>query len=129
MGYHITQGTTSFIITSENKEPAMKAIQALPDGSINAWVSQYEIESATTLEEVMSACRWDVDADGDGKISMIEFTGQKLGDDELLFQTIAPYVGAGSFIVITGEEDSIWRWFFTGTSLEEQNGRLVFDAN
>lgn len=39
---------------------------------------------------------------------------------------IAPYVVAGSYIVVQIEAD-YYRWYFDGTNLLEQQGQLVFD--
>ena len=55
---------------------------------------------------------YDFQLDSDGNISELEFTGEKLGSDFELFQSIAPYVQDGSYIWMLGEDGSQWRWVF-----------------
>lgn len=140
MGYHITQRASEFKIKSENKAKALEAIKALATqtsrmggGSSTgerwfAWVPTEDFVKATTLPEAMGAWRWSVSEDEKtGDIIDIGFNGEKLGDDEILLEAIAPYVEPGSYIEIEGEEGALWRWLFDGVWLEEKNAKISWD--
>ena len=118
-----------FSMSSEYFPEALKAIKDLAgqetinDGSGKhfSWVVTERFLSATTLPEAMKEWRWKVAIDDTkGNVIGIDFMGEKLGDDEALFNAIAPYVTAGSFIEMQGEDASIWRWVFDdGTCVEK----------
>jgi len=144
MGYCMKMRDINFFIAKKNHEKALAAIKALKEmedkmggGSISydgnvkrsyAWVTTEDYANAKTLEEAMNAWRWEATLDKDGNIASLYFTGEKLGDDEILFNAIAPYVKKGSFIDLEGEDGTIWRWKFDGKKMKEVTARIVFDA-
>jgi hypothetical protein len=78
-----------------------------------------------TLEQALEAWGWQLMDSGDGT-SWLECLGDALCDDRLLFESIAPFVEAGSFIEMSGEDGTLWRWYFDGKQCEEQLGHVVF---
>ena len=64
--------------------------------------------------------------DGGDGTSWLECLGDALCDDRLLFDAIAPFVKAGSFIEMSGEDGTLWRWHFDGKQCQEQLGHVVF---
>ena len=58
--------------------------------------------------------------------SEIYFDGEKLGDDAILFEAIAPYVKKGSFIEMNGEDGCIWQWQFNGKTCIEKAATVSF---
>jgi hypothetical protein len=62
----------------------------------------------------------------------LRFTGQKLGDDNILFAALAPYVEADSYITMVGESedgDEFWRWVFDGQHVYRVRGQAVFEES
>ena len=57
---------------------------------------------------------YDFQLDSDGNISELEFTGEKLGSDFELFQSIAPYV----------QDGSQWRWVFQSGACREVKAKV-----
>lgn len=104
MGYYIRVSDVSFKLPKEKFAEALKAIQALhgsesikdSSGRHFSWVDNefYKIQS---LPEMLEEWRWKPKLDEEGNITNLEFTGQKLGDDELLFSAIASYVDCHDF--------------------------------
>jgi len=91
-------------------------------------VSPESFLNAEDLEDALEAWRWPVSIDPQsGDVVGIEFTGEKLGDEELLFKAIAPYVTEGSYTLMVGEDGEIWKWVFGSGGCEKKLGRLVFD--
>ncbi len=121
MGYSIEQLDVEFRIKKENFRPCLKALK-----EANVELSLNTSDLKTALEE----CRWTPYIDTDhGDIVYIEFTGDKLMDDEEIFDAIAPYVEAGSFIGIQGEDRSMWKWVFNGKECLEKSAVIDWEDN
>lgn len=120
------QEYAEFSIKSENFCKTLAAIKALAGretirdstGMHFSWVDTEKFLQAKTLSEAMMAWRWDVHTE-DGVIG-IEFMGEKLGDDLVLFKAIAPFVESGSYIEMRGEDGALWRWVFEDGQVKEK---------
>ncbi len=139
MGYHIRQRGSDFRIKKDNFAAALAAIKALANkpeqmGGGNStgerwysWVDMNELAAAETLPLALSAWRWEVDcSDETGDVFNITFCGEKLGDDTILFETLAPFVEKGSYIDMEGEDGSLWRWAFDGGGVVELTGEVSY---
>lgn len=50
----------------------------------------------------------------------LEFHGEKLRDSALeALRAIAPFVAAGSYVEMMGEDNAMWRWVFDGVTVHE----------
>ena len=137
MGYYMSQVDADFFIAKENFPEVIKAIHQMDfDGSWvrvpNGWhqreaLTRSNFRDTTDLEEIFNCWRWEIFFDEDDNVMDISFRGEKLGDDELLFRAIAPYVRKGSFIQMNGEGTDQWRWVFNGVSCYEQHPTVIWD--
>lgn len=125
MGYCMELRGSNFFISAKNKEKALQAIKDLAK-DVNSWVNTDEFVNAKTLEEAMQAWSWHVEENDKGDVFDIYFEGEKLGDDTILLEAIAPYVKKGSYIDMTGEDSSIWRWAFDGKTMREKAATVSF---
>jgi hypothetical protein len=91
-----------------------------------SWVDDEDIEKAKSLTDLMTSFRWEPDIDSEGNIISIDFCGEKLGDDKILFDIIAPFVEDDSYIEMSGEDGSIWRWIFKDGECTEKDATIVF---
>lgn len=126
MGYYITQQESKFTIKKENILPCL-----------NAFNQEFN-ENFTDITEVFNEQGFEISSDetfqvfmptvstGTSDISQIEFIGEKYGEIDGFFNTIAPYVEKGSFIEFTGEEGEWFRFFFDGERAVEEKGYVVF---
>jgi hypothetical protein len=89
----------------------------------------HEFRSATSLDQALAAFGYTAERDEQGTITKIhlEDGNAKIGDERELFQALAPFVTAGSYLSFRGEEDEIFRWYFTGTTLEDQQGTISWE--
>lgn len=118
MGYYIDQKDEDFFIDAHNIPNVIAAIHKLSESkSQYSWVSD-KYREVKDIKELFKCWRWHVDQDDSGNIDSIYFEGQKLGDDDVLFRAIAPYVKDKSYIELHGEDNAIWRWAF-------KNGRFL----
>ena len=80
-----------------------------------------------TLEDALNECRYGCKFDKDGNIQNVFFNGEKMGDDDTIFKTIAPFVQDGSFLEFKGEDNNHWRWVFKKGQMMEINPRTVWE--
>jgi hypothetical protein len=140
MGYYISNINSEFKMKAENKEKALAAIKKLFDPeTINAnarggrwgdgekqaswysWVDTEKSLACETVEDAIGEWGWETRTDEEtGDIIDMYFPENKMGQEEYLFQAIAPFVEEGSYFHMVGEDDSQWRWYFNGKDLEEQ---------
>ena len=57
------------------------------------------------------------------------FEGEKWGDDEQLWETLAPFVDEGGIITFCGEDNHRWRYVFEKGGLTNQTCTLVWEYN
>lgn len=139
MGYYMNQKSAKFTIKKENLAGALGAIKALattPErmggGSSTgerwySWVTTEKFLKAETFAEALGEWRWDCFIDESGDLVEINFNGEKLGDDAILLKAIAPFVEAGSYIEMEGEDGCYWKWIFDGKTMIEKTGRVVYE--
>ena len=128
MGYGMRQRDSRFRMAAEKLPAALAAVQALGKDHRNfQWVDPYFVQ-ASTVAEMLKAWRWEGEFDPiTGDLTDIHFIGEKLGDEEILFQALAPFVDKGSFIEMEGEDGDLWRWTFDGQQMIEQVARITWD--
>ena len=135
MGYYIEIIDSEFFIAAENKPLALQALQDLPtdmggggNGNIRcfSWVDA-NFRQAHSLEDCLNAWRWGADTDNVGNITGIWFKNEKLGDEEFLFNAIAPFVQSGSYIEVHGEEGARWRWVFENGKCTEKWATITWE--
>ena len=137
MGYHISLRPSKFHIAAEAApyaHAAMRNVCAPGKGTIHdssgyhySWISSERVLAAKDLKEAMDEWRYHLDVDAlTGDYTSVCFTGEKAGDEEVLFKAIAPYVTAGSYLEYHGEDGAVWRWVFDGKTATEVQGRVNF---
>ena len=132
MGYCMHQGDSKFRVAAQNRIHVRDAIRTLAQYAGEArhghyaWVNTADLVQARTDIEALEAWRWDVRLDAQDNIIGIEFQGEKLGDDIVMFNVIAPFVERGSYIVMHGEDGETWRWYFDGVTCKEQSAQVSF---
>ena len=127
MGYCIFQGKSAFFMGNETLDRALKAIQGLhgketikdSSGKHFYWVAN-EFYLHDNLPHMLREWRWDASMDGDGNVVGLSFSGEKSGDDLILFGAIAPFVKKGSYIEMEGEDGECWKWVFNGKTCREE---------
>lgn len=129
MGYCIFQNEeqSNFQIKAENKNKALVAIKSLvgkgrredSSGRHYSWVDDENYKNSLTLENALKAWRWKSKNDNDENIIGLIFTGEKYGDDLILFNTIAPFVEDNSCIKMQGEDGKLFEWYFLNDVCEE----------
>ena len=135
MGYDMWCMESNFRILKENQEKALEAIKELagketitgPWDSHFSWVHTKDFLEARHVENALDAWRWTAEFDEHGDISGIDFDGEKLGDESVLFNAIAPFVVEGSYIQMGGEDQYSWRWVFVDNRCVEIPGKTTYN--
>ena len=127
MGYCMKQRGSRFRMAAEKLPAALAAVQALAEQKTSfQWVDS-NFAQASTVAEILEAWRWEGEFDPiTGDLTDIHFIGEKLGDEEILFQALAPFVDKESFIEMEGEDGDLWRWTFDGQQMIEQVARITW---
>lgn len=135
MGYYMELVEASFYIKKADVPKALAAVKNLATQTHRgsggtyangkhtshfAWVTTEELANAPTLDKAIEAWGWEIGYDK-GNVYSITFERNKIGDEEVLFETLAPFVRDGSFIHMNGEDGNQWRWYFRNGKLEEQS--------
>lgn len=138
MGYCMTQMDCNFFVEAKNISAMTDAIKDLADAKHSnehkggswrdgekkaSWYSWVDMSFSqlTDIKSMFKCWRWEIDYDDAGDISQIQFAGEKLGQDDVLFNAIAPFVKNNSFIEMEGEDGTRWRWVFkNGKCIEKQ---------
>ncbi len=141
MGINIYDMASHFRMRKERHADALAAIKALAgretvtkahfpsmlDDDHFAFVTTREFVQAEQLVDAMVAWRWVLEEAGDGSLYNPSFTGEKLGDEEILFSAIAPFVESGSYIqVFCHDDECVWRWVFENDGVRREYARLEF---
>ena len=139
MGYCMSQTDANFFMKSDTHEDALKAIKKLMDQANSlgegfnnnerqfSWVDKDVVMKAVNLREAMEEWGYEVEFDENYDIVGIEFTGEKMGQEEFLFDVIAPYVKEGSYIQMSGEDGEIWRWIFRENECHDVGATITFE--
>lgn len=151
MGYCMQLKNESFRIKGkENIRKAFEAIKALDGQEAEkgacggiwragvcvsrhySWVNENFSKGHQMLAGIMEEWRWIPEMKHEDGVEVevlgISFDGEKLGDDQILFDAIAPFVEPGSFIEMVGEDGCIWRWYFDGKECDEQTAELDYNT-
>ena len=92
------------------------------------YVDTEVISRSKTLEDAFEEWSWKAEFYYDGELTNLYFVdAQKVGAEDMLFETIAPWVKDGSYILVRGEEGEVWRWFFNEGVCKVQHGTIVFE--
>lgn len=92
-----------------------------------SWVrNPPEGEFFDNLEDALSNWDFEVYSDNDDNVMIVDKDFGKMGDEEILFRQIAPFVKDGATIKCTGEDDEIWRYLFTDGKCVEQEGVIFY---
>jgi len=119
MGYYVSYEVDDVVIPARHVLDCLKAINklhesdmAIHDGSGHhySWVNNPPPGGFPSLQEALREWRWETTVDAEtGDISILYYTGEKLGDDEeYLFPAIAPFVKPGGAIHARGEDGAVW---------------------
>lgn len=128
MGMYIYMNLHNVNISSDNELAALAAINALHTARAYAWVNNPKPPGFATLMDALAAWRYETSRWHDGTISIDSFTGEKLGADELLWNTLATFICDGAEIMCECEGD-FWAWRFKDGAMHEHSGNIVYDGD
>ena len=128
MGYSMHLDHAGFDLDMAHERDMVLAARALADQHDHIrWVDKAELREATTIKEVFSAFGWRIRIDIDRAVRDVLFEGEKLGDEDLFFGAIAPWVASGSYIEMVGEDGDRWRWVFDGVTVKQVQPKVSWE--
>lgn len=131
MSYCFEIKESAFFISSSNFGDAMKAVAAtalnLPPYQKKHKYVDMAYPEKDNLSDMLDCWGYVLELSG-GNVVGITTENSNFGDEKVLFTALAPFVGAGSFIHMMGEDGSNWRWVFDGFTLKEQFATLKWEG-
>lgn len=121
MSYNMKQHDTQFFLDKSKLEAARYALR-----NAAAACKWFNMKNARSLENAVCQFGWNLEFDDDDNVNGIEHILVCAGDEERLFSAIAPYVKPGSYIQMTGEDGTMWRWAFDGVRCIIQKPTIVW---
>lgn len=131
MSFSMKQRNAEFYLPKEKFKEACKAIERLFTERSLEYVETDNVLRACRVGDLRRAllyARWSTGQDSHG-LCEIETTATKLGDDELLLSSIAPFVRNDSYIEMEGEDKKIWRWRFRNGECVEEDAHIFYDSD
>lgn len=125
MGYNVVQEDTSFRVSVAKQLAALAAVKDLARKGTYRWVDNDEYFHARDLLQALEAWLWYATIDVHGNVTGLVFQGEKMGDEDILFAAIAPFVEPGSFIQMLGEEGERWRYCFDGQAMRQKQAPAI----
>jgi hypothetical protein len=133
MGYYVDMDMHGVRIDRENIPRCLSLINKLhePDpreGGVRtySWVDSPPKGGWTDIRIAMSAWRYDAELDDEGNLLVWGFSGEKLGDDEILWEQIAASINPGALIECRGEDGCIWAWKIDDQGFCEGDGEITY---
>lgn len=108
MGYNWQQGDTEFFIDKKDFKTVTKLIS-----------DTLGIDESRHVGDALFEVGWHA-VIKDGNIVDLNMDGQRLDEEPKVFNAIAPYVKAGSYIELVGEDLFRFRFYFDGEKCIEQ---------
>lgn len=89
-----------------------------------SWTDSMVCRKAETVWEIIDEFVDEIVMNEDGSWQII--FSSKTGQEDVLFETLAPFMEPGSYANWTGEDDSHWRWEFDGEKMITRQGEVVY---
>lgn len=128
MGYYIFQEDANFFIDNKHVGDVVRAVHRL--ALDKEWVGgrdNNDITQITDPYEIFSIFSWNIERNDIGDIVDITFEGEKMHDEQELFNAIAQFVKNDCYIQMRGEDHEQWRWSFTNGVMTEQTATITWE--
>lgn len=93
-----------------------------------SWMDANYPETCKTVIRIFEQLGFECLYDVDGNINSLIYSN-KMGQEHLFLEAIAPYVGDGCYINWIGEDDSFWQCRFRDGVMTVHQGVIVFEDN
>lgn len=131
MGYCVSMSDCDFKIKQENIINAITAIgKYLDEGNNLRWISKGGFwDFFDNPAELFESMDYTLELDANKDYIITDFYGEKLGDEHIWMDLIAPYVEKGSWIKMYGEDGHNWTWIFDGEHMVEKSQEEIIAEN
>lgn len=113
MGNYMDLIDSSFVIKKDNFTKALETLKQVIFSYQFLWVDTKSVLNSQSLEEALTEIRYKPEYNSEGDISNVSFIGQKRGSEDIIFDTLAPYVESNSYLHFKGQDHAEWVWRFT----------------
>ena len=110
-------------VTSDNPRP--KELNYHP-AKWFSWMPANYPETCKNMEDILYEIGFEgIAYDEEGNLTDLCYSN-KIGSEEHFFQAIAPFVKEGSYITWSGEDNSMWQWYFNGKEMVTKSAHITW---
>ena len=118
MGYYIDVTFDEFVIPANQVENALTALRSIPEGPWSwvdrNWKSNIKDMTSEELTCVLRKWRYESFVLQNGDVQVTFFTGEKLGNCQILWEVLCPFADGSPEIYYTGEDGESWAYRLGG---------------
>jgi hypothetical protein len=91
-----------------------------------SWMDANYPEKCKSMEDILHELGFEgISYDEEGNLIDLCYSN-KIGSEEHFFQSIAPFIKEGSYINWSGEDNSMWQWYFNGKELVTKSAHITW---
>lgn len=126
MGYCVNLRDNNFKFNKEDSEGILKTLKEFASNTSLMWADEHSILRAKNIKECFEEIRYPLIESGDFyKIDY--FDGEKLGNEDKIFNSIAKYIEKDTYLEFSGEDGDIFRLVFDGEKCEYKYPEIVWN--
>jgi hypothetical protein len=127
MGYCVELTEKNFKIKKEDCEEILKALKEfIKDKEDLMWINERYFLECDNIERCFDLLRYPLYENGDC-YEIDYMSGEKLGDEEKIFNSIAKFIEKDSYLQYIGEDGDIFRLVFDGEKCEYKYPKMIWD--
>jgi len=127
MGYCVDLQDNNFRFKKEDSENIFKALKEFANNVKKLmWADEYSILHAEDIEECFEELRYPLIENGEF-YEIDYFSGEKLGDEDKIFNSIAKYIEKDTYLEFVGEDGDVFRLVFDGEKCEYKYPKIVWE--
>lgn len=100
------------------------------DPFVDKWYSWVDTKTCLEATQLITVIRQFLEESSQDETDPLTFylsESNKMGQEQDLFEVLAPFIEPNTNVEWTGEDDSHWRWKFTGDVLIVQDGVVSYE--
>lgn len=127
MGYCIEMSCSTIRIKKDNCGKLLKKLKdfCIKQGSLR-WVDIRAIMNSNSIEEAFEELRYEIYENDNGDYEIDYLSGEKLGDEEIIFESISEFIEDG-YIEYLGEDGDKWRFVFSNGEMETKCPKIIWE--
>lgn len=126
MGYCVSLVESNLKFKKEDANIILSTLKEFAKNALLRWCDEDEILESDTIEECFERLRYPL-TEKENYYIINDFYGEKLGDEERIFNSIYKYIEKGSYLEYVGDDGDRFRLVFGDKKCEYKYPKLIWD--